>query len=67
MLNGYELQGQFRPRKRQYFEKRFLSAYSTGFKVPETRVGKKKLRVVGRRKAIEYFKRSKRKLVGMSR
>ena len=36
-----KIQGQFRPRKRQYFEKRFLPAYSTGIKVPETRVGKK--------------------------
>ena len=36
-----KIQGQFRPRKRQYFEKRFLPAYSTGFKVPETRVDKK--------------------------
>ena len=35
-----KIQGQFRPRKRQYFEKRFLPAYSTGIKVPETRVGK---------------------------
>ena len=35
-----ELQGRFRIRNRQYFEKRFLPAYSTGFKVPETRGGK---------------------------
>ena len=35
-----KLQGRFRPRKREYFEKRFLPAYSTGFKVPETRGSK---------------------------
>ena len=35
-----KLQGRFRPRKWQYFEKRFLPAYSTGFKVPETRGSK---------------------------
>ena len=30
----------FRTWKRQYFKKRFLPAYSTGFRVPETRKGK---------------------------
>ena len=36
-----ELQVRFGIGNRQYFEKRFLPAYSTGFKVPETREGKK--------------------------
>ena len=35
-----KLQRRFGIRKRQYFEKRFLPAYSTGFKVPETLGGK---------------------------
>ena len=35
-----ELQVRFGIGNRQYFEKRFLPAYSTGFKVPETRGGK---------------------------
>ena len=34
-----KLQGPFRIRNRQYFEKRVLPGYSTGFKVPETRGG----------------------------
>ena len=37
-----ELQTRFGIRKRQYFEKRFSPAYSTAFRVPETRMGKKK-------------------------
>ena len=37
-----QLQGRFRIRKRWYFEKRFLRAYSTVLRVPETRMGKKK-------------------------
>ena len=36
-----KFQDQFGPRKWQYFEEQFLSAYSTCFKVPETRGGKK--------------------------
>ena len=35
-----ELQVRFGIGNRRYFEKRFLPAYSTGFKVPETRGGK---------------------------
>ena len=38
-----ELQTRFGIRKRQYFEKRFSPAYSTAFRVPETRMGKKKI------------------------
>ena len=37
-----ELQTRFRIWKRQYFEKRFLPAYSTALRAPETRKGKKK-------------------------
>ena len=41
MLNEMaKQQGQFRPRKRQYFEKCFLPAYSTGFRASEKRKGK---------------------------
>ena len=31
-----KVQGRFRPRKRQSLQKRFLLAYSTGFRVPKT-------------------------------
>ena len=37
-----QLQGRFGIRKRQYYEKRFLPAYSTALRVPQTRGGKKK-------------------------
>ena len=36
-----KLQTRFSIRKRQYFEKRFLPAYSTALRAPETRKGKK--------------------------
>ena len=35
-----QLQGRFRPWKRQYYEKRFLPAYSTALRAPQTRGGK---------------------------
>ena len=37
-----QLQGRFRIRKRQFYEKRFLPAYSTALRAPQTRGGKKK-------------------------
>ena len=37
-----QLQGRFRIRKRQFYEKRFLPAYSSALRAPQTRGGKKK-------------------------